>query len=76
MRFPLLLLLTNRWQSDKLISSIQSPVFFIKAEKDELIPKEQMDRLQKLCLAQNYQYVVKNGTHNETWNLGITEYFF
>ena len=61
--------LTNKWKSINLIKSIRVPVLFIKSKKDELIPIRQMDKLSQLCEARHYEYIIENGTHNETWIL-------
>ncbi len=36
---------TNHWRSIDLIGYIKAPILFIKSEKDELIPPEQMNNL-------------------------------
>lgn len=60
-------LLKSNWDSKSIISKIKFPVLFCRSEKDELIPKSQMDLLFNLtnnCKFKDY-YVIKNGNHNE-----------
>lgn len=39
------LLLRNHWESKNIIGKIKCPIYFIMAEKDELIPLSQMQQL-------------------------------
>lgn len=39
------LLLRNHWNTLEIIKKINAPFLFVKASRDELIPKAQMDRL-------------------------------
>ena len=60
------------------ISNIHVPVLFVKGLKDTLIPKAQMDMLQNIHTAlkkENFEYVVEDGTHNDTWYVGGLNYF-
>lgn len=68
-KLGLWIVLTNRWNSYKLIPKIRKPVLFIKSKKDELIPIKQMDRLQEHCEVRSYEYLIPEGTHNESWSL-------
>lgn len=74
-KLGLWMLLTNKWNSYKLMPGIRKPVLFIKSERDELIPKSHMDKLQELCEVRNYELVIPEGTHNVTWSLNPDKYF-
>merc|ERR1712224_484649 len=70
------LVLRNFWPNDQRISKIHNPIFFIKAEKDEIVPPEQMDKLHKLSTSQSKQlWTIPNATHNGSWMLNPTLYF-
>lgn len=71
----LFLTLTNRWKSINLIKDVRIPVLFVKSVKDELIPIKQMNELSDRCESRHYEYVIEDGTHNETWILNTEEYF-
>ena len=69
-------LLKSNWDSKSIISKIKYPVLFCRSEKDELIPKSQMDLLFNLinnCKFKDY-YVIKNGNHNEGYISDIIGY--
>ena len=60
-------MLKSLWDSKNIISKIKYPILFCRSEKDELIPKEQMDLLFNLCEKCKFKeyYTIKNGNHNE-----------
>ena len=60
-------LLKNKWETNKIINQIEYPMLYCRSEKDELIPKSQMDDLYNNSTKAKFKryYVIKNGTHNE-----------
>lgn len=60
-------LLKSKFETNKIIGKIKKPIMFCRSEKDELIPKKQMDDLYNLAKGSVYvdYYVIKNGTHND-----------
>jgi len=73
------LILRNHWSSIELIHKIQVPVMFIKAKQDELVPFAHMNRLSDQIKKDGHgnftEYIIENGTHNNTWELNREEYF-
>ncbi|KRX02452.1 hypothetical protein PPERSA_10069 [Pseudocohnilembus persalinus] len=74
------ILLKNKWNSIECIKNIQEmPMLFIISEKDEIIPCQQMYKLQEQAKKQSNnqvkQYVIKNGDHNCNWQVDKVEYF-
>lgn len=60
-------LLKSKFETIKIIGKIKKPLLFCRSEKDELIPKVQMDNLYqsaKGAIFKDY-YVIKQGMHND-----------
>lgn len=63
-------LLKNHWETKKIIGNIDVPIFFIIAEKDELIPCKHMHELIKLSTGKSryiQKLVIKNAGHNDSF---------
>ena len=45
LRLPLYLLVSQKWNSLKAIKNVQAPTLFMMADRDELIPIRQMEKL-------------------------------
>lgn len=60
-------MLKNKWETTNIIDSIPYPILFCRSEKDELIPKVQMDELYEKAKSAKFKkyYTIKDGTHNE-----------
>lgn len=79
--FPILkyvrkFLLKSKFETIKIIGKIKKPILFCRSEKDELIPKKQMDDLYngaKSSIFKEY-YVIKNGTHNDGFRFDGRDY--
>lgn len=66
---PLVFLCTEKWETEILISSINSklPILFLSGSRDELVPPRHMTRLYKLSKSENKQFEkFQKGTHNDT----------
>mmetsp|Transcript_22993 Transcript_22993/g.20428 ORF Transcript_22993/g.20428 Transcript_22993/m.20428 type:complete len:182 (+) Transcript_22993:402-947(+) len=66
------IILSNYWPSEERISELTLPIQFISGREDEMISKEQMDRLFKAATSSRYKDMtkVKHGHHNDTWYSG------
>lgn len=60
-------LLKSKFETIKIIGKIKKPLLFCRSQNDELIPKEQMDKLYNNAKESIYKeyYTIKNGTHND-----------
>lgn len=76
---PILWLITaGSYNSIEKLPDVHVPILFIKGCRDMLIPKAQMDRLQRVHEGRRkeaYCFEVANGGHNDTWIAGLNEYF-
>ncbi len=71
------LLLKNHWPTKDRIKNLNVPILFFMSAKDELIPIEHMQNL--YAKAENAKFkskfVIKDGTHNESWIKAGRTYF-
>ena len=60
-------MLKNKWETINIINAVPYPILFCRSERDELIPKTQMDELYEKAKGAKFKryYTIKNGTHNE-----------
>lgn len=72
--YPIIWLVTfGSYDSRSKLPKVHIPILFIKGSKDTLIPKTQMDALHSLyreLKRENFELVVEEGTHNDTWIRG------
>lgn len=69
-------LLKTKFETINIIGKIKRPILFCRSEKDELIPKIQMDNLYheaKGALFKQY-YIIKNGSHNDGFRTDLVGY--
>lgn len=61
------MMLKSKWETIKIIGEIKYPILFFRSEKDELIPKKQMDSLFEAATGAKFKdyCVIKDGSHNE-----------
>ena len=62
------ILLKNHWETKNLIDKIKKPIFFIMADKDELVPYEHMLELVKRSTGNSVlirKFIVKGANHND-----------
>lgn len=69
-------LLKTKFETATIIGKIKRPILFCRSEKDELIPKSQMDSLYNLAKGALFKkyYIIKNGTHNDGFRFDIEGY--
>ena len=72
-----LLVLRIRWDSLSIVPSLNAPVLYLAGARDELVPHSHMLRLHKSTSISrlNKLHIVKDGTHNETWQHGGQQYW-
>ena len=69
------------WNSQKIASSLmQTPILYLAGEKDELVPFQHMQILYQTSLVvagnpNTHMHTIPNGTHNESWHQGGSEYW-
>mmetsp|Transcript_9327 Transcript_9327/g.14374 ORF Transcript_9327/g.14374 Transcript_9327/m.14374 type:complete len:396 (+) Transcript_9327:162-1349(+) len=64
------------WDSERLLPKTKVPVLFLAGDRDELVPHAHMQQLHRLSPSELSQlYVIKNGTHNDTWMKGGKMYW-
>lgn len=70
------LFMRQDWNSLKRINRIEVPILFISGCNDELIPREQMQKLINNSTNSNQRLVceISKGQHNDTWFVGGTVY--
>ena len=70
------LILNNHWPSIDHVGTIRNPLLFITGDRDELVPQEMTVRLHAAAKSSAYKqlYVVKDGTHSDTWYVGGNNY--
>ncbi len=66
------LILRNYWTSIDLVSRIENPLLFITGDQDEIVPDHMTYQLHDKASKSVHKelYVVKDGTHNDTWYTG------
>lgn len=69
--------MTSHWRTIDIISDITTPLLVISGSKDELVPQTQHKQLYDNAKQSKYKqlYVVNNGTHNDTYMIGGTDYY-
>jgi len=70
------LILRNYWTSIDLVNKIENPIMFVTGDKDQLVPHTMTHILHSRAIKAVLKelYVVKDGTHNDTWYVGGDEY--
>ena len=68
------------WDSSRIAPTLtRTPILFLAGSNDQLVPHEHMLQLYQLSLNASKKlvelYVVKGGTHNETWMQGGHKYW-
>jgi predicted esterase len=66
------LLLRNHWETKKIINTIKCPIYFVMADKDELVPIEHMNELVRLGSTSSLfvkKYVIRGAGHNDGFYL-------
>lgn len=66
--FPVALCLRHPFDSQKFVTNIQKPIFFIVAENDSLIPKQNSLNLFEKCTSKKEIHSVANAGHNSIFN--------
>eukprot|EP00970_Alexandrium_tamarense_P001011 scaffold110_cov285-Alexandrium_tamarense.AAC.2 len=74
------LVLRIGWDNGKVAPTIRVPTLFLAGAKDTLVPHSHMLKLYSIMKDSKVgnvvrMHIVKNGTHNETWMQGGTEYW-
>jgi len=71
------LVLRIGWNSEQIVPHLTSPVLYLAGSKDELVPHNHMTELYKKTKSSRYvkMHIIENGTHNESWMQGGTEYW-
>mmetsp|Transcript_44352 Transcript_44352/g.72360 ORF Transcript_44352/g.72360 Transcript_44352/m.72360 type:complete len:151 (-) Transcript_44352:77-529(-) len=71
------LVLRIDWGNERLVPDLRQPILFLGGDRDELVPPAHMRRLHALAArsAHRDQYIVKGGTHNDTWHRGGEAYY-
>lgn len=71
------LVLRIGWNSANIVPTIQSPILYVAGAKDVLVPHKHMLQLYRMSVGSRLAklYIVKEGTHNDTWVQGGAEYW-
>lgn len=71
------LILRIGWRSDQIVQHLTMPVLYLAGARDELVPHNHMMELYKKTKGSRYvkMHIIENGTHNESWLQGGTEYW-
>jgi abhydrolase domain-containing protein 13 len=71
------LILRIGWRSDAIVPHLTVPVMYLAGAKDELVPHSHMLDLFHKSKSSGYVkiHIIENGTHNESWLHGGTEYW-
>eukprot|EP00898_Chlorokybus_atmophyticus_P004403 jgi/Chlat1/4964/Chrsp32S08947 len=64
---PLNPLVRSPWRTIDIIKSVTDPVLLLSSKRDELVPPEQMRRLQSAAAASAVFVEFERGTHMDTW---------
>ena len=69
-------LLKTKFETIKIIGKIKRPILFCRSEKDELIPKIQMDNLYNAATGALFKqyYTIKDGAHNDGFRTDLVGY--
>lgn len=70
------LVLRMKWDNHNIITRVGHPILFFAGEQDELVPHAHMVQLYDLAARSSMKrwVPIKNGTHNDTWLRGGTNY--
>lgn len=71
------LILRIGWHSERIVPHLTVPVLYLAGARDELVPHNHMLDLYKNTKASRYlkMHIIENGTHNESWLQGGTDYW-
>ncbi|CAB9519095.1 Protein ABHD13 [Seminavis robusta] len=71
------LILRIGWRSEQIVPLLTVPVLYLAGAQDELVPHAHMMKLYKKTQSSRYlkMHIIENGTHNESWLQGGTEYW-
>lgn len=63
------LILNINWPSLDRIPNVETPILFIKGEKDEIVPPDHTERLYEAASKSIYKkiYKIPEGHHNDAW---------
>jgi len=76
LRYVKRLVLRMNWNSEKAIQNYDGPLLLIAGDRDELVPTFHMRTLFNLARSSSKElFVVKGGTHNDTWEKGGSSYY-
>jgi len=69
-------LLKSKFETIYIIGKIFRPILFCRSERDELIPKIQMDTLYNSATGASFKryYTIKEGSHNDGFRTDVTDY--
>ncbi|CDW78903.1 hydrolase of the alpha beta superfamily [Stylonychia lemnae] len=69
-------ILRNHWRSIDIVDQITLPALYVTGDADELVPFEMTQVLYQRSRNTKFKniYVVKGGTHNDTWYVGGQRY--
>ena len=69
-------LLKSKFETIHIIGKIFRPILFCRSERDELIPKIQMDTLYNSATGASFKryYTIKEGSHNDGFRTDVTDY--
>lgn len=67
-----------KWETEKWIEHLQTPILLISGLKDEIVPASHMMRLKSICEKNSVKHTFvsfPDGTHNDTWVVGGEAYW-
>jgi len=69
-------LLKSKFETINIIGKIKKPILFCRSERDELIPKIQMDTLYNSAIGTLYKkyYTIHDGSHNDGFRTDLIGY--
>lgn len=72
------LVLRIGWNSEDIAPTLGVPILYLAGDRDELVPHNQMKKLYELSNKTSLYakfHIIRNGTHNDSWMRGGSEYF-
>lgn len=69
-------LLRIGWNTNRIVGNLRLPVLYVTGDQDEIVPHEQTLDLHRLTTNSVFTelYVVRGGTHNDSWYIAGPEY--
>ena len=71
--FPINILLKDKYENDKKIKNIKSPILIMHGEKDKIVPFWMGKKLYELANKPKYSYFPKNDNHMMEYNKNLIE---